>query len=60
MAGLNAMNIGAAGVELLHLVPVNVKAGDAEAFFAEQQRQRQSGIAKPDDAYHKLTPLCAL
>ncbi len=50
LAGENAHDIGAAGVELGDLVRRNIEAGYLESLAAEEQRQRQAHIAHSDDA----------
>ena len=50
LAGENAHDVGAAGVERAHLVRGDIEARHPEALAAEEQRQRQAHVSHPDDA----------
>jgi hypothetical protein len=50
LGGGDGIDVGAAGAERVHLTLVHVKAGHREVLFTEQQCQRQSYVAHPDNA----------
>ena len=54
LAGEDADDIGATGVERLHLARLDVEARHSELLAAEEQRQGQAHISHPDDANEGL------
>ena len=46
----DADDVGAAAVELCHFGGLDVEAGDAEAFVAEEEGERETDVAHADDA----------
>jgi len=55
--GLDAPDVGLAGVELIDFGAVDVEAGDAEAFSGEEQGERETDVAEADDTDFGLSGL---
>ena len=47
--GRDVLDVGDAGIDLLHLARLHVNAGDPEPSLCILDRQRQTDIAQPDD-----------
>src|SRR5437588_6071564 len=47
---LDALNVGAAGIQSVDLLAIDVEAGDDQSLAAIEQHQRQADVAQPDDA----------
>ena len=54
LLGVDAMDVGFARVEPVHLGRIDIKASDAKTLLAEEQNQREPHVAKPDNPYPQL------